>query len=63
MCRRYGITHTLDQVFLAPALVKHVLCDEVNINRSFVGTEQTQVWGGRGGAQGNASGRKTIGPP
>ena len=35
--RRYGITHTLDQVFKAPLLVKHVLKDEAGINRTYVG--------------------------
>ncbi|GAB4819497.1 hypothetical protein N2152v2_006543 [Parachlorella kessleri] len=39
---RYGITHTLDQVFVAPSLVKHVLCDESRLSEAFVGTEQTQ---------------------
>jgi hypothetical protein len=47
----YGFTHTLDQVSLAPALVKHVLCDEADINPSFVAMEQTQVgWAQRRGA-------------
>lgn len=43
--------HTLDEVFTAPGLVKHVLCEESGINKSYVGTEQTQVgWCVGGGA-------------
>ncbi len=35
---RYGITHTLDQVFEAPPVVKHVMTDEANLNEAYVGT-------------------------
>lgn len=38
---RYGITHTIDQVFEAPAVVKHVMADESNINEAYVGTAET----------------------
>jgi hypothetical protein len=35
---RYGITHTLDEVFDAPKIVKRVINDEVVLTRAFVGT-------------------------
>lgn len=38
---RFGITHTLDQVFDAPAVVKHVLCDNAAIHKAYVGTRRT----------------------
>ncbi|KAL0040483.1 hypothetical protein WJX77_008439 [Trebouxia sp. C0004] len=38
---RYGITHTLDQVFEAPPVVKHVMTDEANLNEAYVGTRET----------------------
>lgn len=31
--REYGISHTLDQLFDAPPLVKHMLADLSNINK------------------------------
>jgi len=40
---RYGVTHTLDQVFTAPGLVKHVLAAEGVINETYIcerGAEQ-----------------------
>lgn len=33
---RYGVTHTLDQVFKAPTLIKHVLAAEANINETYI---------------------------
>ncbi len=45
---RYGITHTLDQVFEAPPVVKHVMTDEANLNEAYVGTRygaaKNEVW-------------------
>ncbi|KAL3130540.1 hypothetical protein ABBQ38_008351 [Trebouxia sp. C0009 RCD-2024] len=38
----YGITHTLDQVFAAPPVVKHVMTDEANLNEAYAGTQYTQ---------------------
>lgn len=35
---RYNITHTLDQVFTAPRLVKHVINDSSNIAAAYVGS-------------------------
>jgi hypothetical protein len=35
-CRQYGITHTLDQLFDAPPLVKHMLVDLSGINKCVV---------------------------
>ncbi|PSC71853.1 Structural maintenance of chromosomes 5 [Micractinium conductrix] len=40
---RYGITQTLDSVFVAPNVIKRVLCDEGGINRAYVGGQNTQV--------------------
>lgn len=37
-CCRYGITHTLDEVFQAPAVIKHVMTDEANLNEAYAGT-------------------------
>ena len=37
-----GVTHTLDQVFRAPEVIKHVLCDHAAVNKTFVGTQETQ---------------------
>ena len=37
-----GVTHTLDQVFRAPDVIKHVLCDHAAVNKTFVGTQETQ---------------------
>ena len=34
----YGITHTLDQVFEAPHVIKLALVDQAGINSTFVGT-------------------------
>ena len=34
---RQGVTHTLDQVFNAPLLIKKVMNDESGITRAFVG--------------------------
>lgn len=34
----WGITHTLDEVVNAPAIVKHTLCNEGNIHKAYVGT-------------------------
>ena len=36
---RYGITHTLDEVFEAPLLVKHILKEQSSIHEMFVGVE------------------------
>lgn len=36
LCRQ-GVTHTLDQVFSAPLLIKKVMNDESGITRAFVG--------------------------
>ena len=33
---RYDVTHTLDQVFRAPTLIKHVLAAEANINETYI---------------------------
>lgn len=41
----WGITHTLDEVFDAPAPIKHTLCNESNIHKAYVGTEYVW-WGG-----------------
>ncbi|KAK9808667.1 hypothetical protein WJX72_001584 [[Myrmecia] bisecta] len=38
---QYGITHTLDEVFEAPSVVKHVLNDEVVLSEAYVGTQRT----------------------
>lgn len=41
--RQLGVESTLDQVFIAPSLVKHILCDESNINETYIcaaGSEQ-----------------------
>eukprot|EP00898_Chlorokybus_atmophyticus_P008216 jgi/Chlat1/8396/Chrsp80S07832 len=38
----YGITHTLDEVFEAPLVVKHVICDLSAVNCSYVGTRETE---------------------
>ncbi len=35
---RYGITHTLDEVFKAPGLVKHILQEESGLHEVYVGT-------------------------
>ena len=35
---RWGITHTLDQVFEAEPIIKHVMNDESGITRAFVAT-------------------------
>ncbi|KAL4440548.1 hypothetical protein ABPG75_003549 [Micractinium tetrahymenae] len=40
---RYGISQTLDQVFTAPLLVKHMLCDEHGINESYIGGRNARV--------------------
>ena len=38
MCkRRFGITHTLDEVFEADPVVKHVICDEGGVNNAYIG--------------------------
>ena len=36
---RYGITHTLDQVFDAPPVVKAVLVEEAGLNEAYIGTQ------------------------
>ncbi len=37
-----GVTNTLDQVFRAPEVIKRVMCDHAAVNKTFVGTEETQ---------------------
>ncbi|KAL6778911.1 SMC5 [Auxenochlorella protothecoides x Auxenochlorella symbiontica] len=39
---RYGVTHSLDQVFESPALVKHFLQEESRLTEAFVGNSQAQ---------------------
>ena len=34
----YGITHTMDEVFQAPGLVKHILKEEAGLPEVCVGT-------------------------
>ncbi len=34
----FDITHTLDEVFEAAPVIKHILSDECSITRAFVGT-------------------------
>ncbi len=36
---RYGITHTLDEVFDAIPIVKHVFNDEAQLGQTYVGTQ------------------------
>ena len=36
---RLGVTHTLDEVFHAPLVIKKVINDESHITKSFVGSE------------------------
>ncbi len=36
---RYKVTHTLDEVFEADPVVKHVLCDEAGVNNAYVGAQ------------------------
>ena len=50
------MTHTLDQVFTAPAIVKRVLCDEARVHEAYVGSAQAQVRGASASG-GGASGR------
>lgn len=38
---QYGITHTLDEVFDAPNIVKHILKDNAQIHRAYVGDATT----------------------
>lgn len=40
---RYGISQTLDCVFVAPPVVKRVLCDEARIHEAYVGDRGTRV--------------------
>ena len=35
--RRFGVTHTLDEVFEADPIVKHVICDEGGVNNAYLG--------------------------
>lgn len=35
---RFGVTHTLDEVFEADPVVKHVICDEGGVNNAYLGT-------------------------
>ena len=37
-----GVTNTLDQVFRAPEVIKRVMCDHAAVNKTFVGTGETQ---------------------
>ena len=37
-----GVTNTLDQVFRAPEVIKRVMCDHAAVNKTFVGTDDTQ---------------------
>ncbi|EIE27053.1 P-loop containing nucleoside triphosphate hydrolase protein [Coccomyxa subellipsoidea C-169] len=39
----FGITHTLDEVFEAPPVIKRILNDESSITRAYVGTARTDV--------------------
>ncbi|BDA44497.1 Structural maintenance of chromosomes protein 5 [Coccomyxa sp. Obi] len=39
----FDIKHTLDEVFEAPPVIKHILSDECSITRAFVGTARTDV--------------------
>lgn len=41
--RRYGISQTMDQVFTAPLVVKHVLCAEHGINEAYIGGRGARV--------------------
>lgn len=41
--RSYGISQTMDQVFTAPLIVKHVLCAEHGINESYIGGRDARV--------------------
>ena len=34
---RFGVTHTLDEVFEADPIVKHVICDEGGVNNAYLG--------------------------
>lgn len=34
----YGITHTMDEVFKAPDVVKHILKEEAGLPEVYVGT-------------------------
>lgn len=43
MLCRHGVTHTLDQVFNAPLLIKKIMNDESGITRAFIGTEYGPV--------------------
>lgn len=36
---RFKVTHTLDGVFEADPVVKHVLCDEAGVNNAYVGAQ------------------------
>lgn len=40
---RYGVTHSLDQVFESPALVKHFLQEESRLTEAFIGNSQAQA--------------------
>ena len=43
MLCRHGVTHTLDQIFNAPLLIKKIMNDESGITRAFIGTEYGPV--------------------
>ena len=39
---RFGILHTLDETFKAPAVIKRLLCDFALIQKTYVGSQETQ---------------------